>query len=218
MAKSRAYNMTDDVALLVHLISRRVERLAHIQPGRILHGVSQARNRSKYGIYAQCHGLRFKDGDRFQSSKDGHHWEWPEIRVRGQEMLYYITYFLPRFMDQPPIERLNTLIHELYHISPHFNGDLRRFPGRNEYHGRHFEEVVGQMVEEIRPHFDFERFPFLAFNFDELVEKFGGVVGNRMRRFKPRMVKIEPQRQPAIDTSDKQRKLLFQSPSHNRLR
>lgn len=218
MAKARAYNLTDDVALLVHLISRRVERLSHIQTGRILHGVSQARNRSKYGVYAQCFGLRFKGGQRFQGSSDGHHWEWPEIRVRGQEMMYYITYFLPRFMDQPPKERLNTLVHELYHISPHFNGDLRRFPGRNEYHGPHFEKVVVDMVKEIRPQFEMERFPFLVYSFDELVEKFGGVVGNKLRRFKPRRVKIEDTQPDQIESIDKQRKLLFQPDGPHRLR
>lgn len=217
MAKKRPYNLTDDVALLVHLITRRVERLSHIQSGRILHGVSQARNRSKYGVFAQCYGLRFKDGNRHQPGPKGHHWEWPEIRVRGQEMLYYITYFLPRFLDQPPAERLNTLIHELYHVSPHFNGDLRRFPGRNEYHGPYFEKVVIDMVKEVKPHFELERFPFLVYGFDELVEKFGGVVGSRLKRFKPRAVKTSGIMTLKDDSIDKQRKLLFQQETQNRL-
>ncbi|MDC1142544.1 hypothetical protein OAU50_05600 [Planctomycetota bacterium] len=121
-------------------------------------------------------------------------------------------------MDQPPLERLNTLIHELYHISPHFNGDLRRFPGRNEYHGPYFENVVKDMVDEIKPHLEFERFPFLAYSFDELVEKFGGVVGNRLRRFAPRRVKLEDSNTIKTDSSEQQRKLLFQSQPKNRLR
>lgn len=192
--RKAAYNLTDDVALLVHLLSKRVERLGHIQPGRILHGVSQARTRSRYGVYAQCHGLRFKHGKREQPTRDGHMWVWPEIRVRGTEMLYYITYFLPRFLDQPPRERLHTLLHELYHIHPSFNGDLRRFAGRNEFHGNRYEDfdgVVDQLVEQSLPHIDLSRFPFLTVGFDDLVNRFGGVVGNRLKHFAPRKVRAD---------------------------
>lgn len=194
MGKRRPYNLTDDVGLLVHLLCKRVERLSHVQPGRILHGVSQARNRSKYGIFAQCHGLRFKHGRREFKTRDGYAWQWPVIRVGGMEILYYITYFLPRFLDQPPRERLHTLVHELYHINPDFNGDLRRFPGRNEYHGNRyadFDGVVDSILEECREHIDLDRFPFLAFGFDELVARYGGVVGNRLKKFQPRKVRLE---------------------------
>lgn len=190
----RGYNLTDDVALLVHLLGKRVARLSHINPGQILHGVSQARSRSRYGVYAQCHGLRFKHGRREHKTRDGWAWMWPELRVRGHEILYYITYFLPRFLDQPPRERLQTLLHELYHIHPLFNGDLRRFSGRNEFHGSRYDDfdgVVDHMLEEAMPHIEMERFPFLTHSFDELVTRHGGVVGNRLRRFQPRRVRVE---------------------------
>jgi hypothetical protein len=188
-----AYNLTDDVALLVHLLCRRLPQLGHINPGQILHGVSQARSRSRYGVYAQCHGLRFKNGSREHRTRDGWAWVWPEIRVRGQEMLYYITYFLPRFLDQPPQERLHTLLHELYHIHPRFNGDLRRFSGRSEFHGSRqedFDGVVDRMLQDAQPHIDTGQFPFLTFNFDELTARHGAVVGNRLRRFQPRRMRI----------------------------
>jgi hypothetical protein len=188
------YNLTDDVALLVHLLVRRIDQLAHIRPGQILHGVSQARARTRHGVYAQCHGLRFKHGQREHETRDGYAWVWPELRVRGQEILYYITYFLPRFLDQPPRERLQTLLHELYHIHPQFNGDLRRFPGRNEFHGNRYEDfdgVVDRMLEQALPLIDVERFPFLTFSFDELMQKRGGIVGSRLKRFKPRRVRVE---------------------------
>lgn len=194
MAKRKAYNLTDDISLLVHLLVRRVDRLSHIKPGQILHGVSQARTRSRYGVYAQCHGLRFKHGKREHPARDGHVWQWPIIKVRGGEILYYITYFLPRFLDQPPRERLHTLLHELYHVSPKFNGDLRRFPGRNEFHGnKHadFDGVVDRILEEALPHIELERFPFLMLNFEQLVERFGGVVGNKLKKFNPRRVRLD---------------------------
>jgi hypothetical protein len=187
----KAYNLTDDVSLLVHLLAKRVPALAHIRPGQLLHGISQARTRSRYGVYAQCHGLRFKHGRREHRTRDGFAWQWPIIKVRGQEILYYVTYFLPRFLDQPPRDRLHTLLHELYHISPRFNGDLRRFPGRNEFHGGGFDRLVDEVLEQALPHVDATHFPFLVHSFDELVARFGGVVGNKLKRFHPKKVRLE---------------------------
>jgi len=187
----KPYNLTDDVSLLVHLLVRRVPALAHIRPGQLIHGISQARTRSRYGVYAQCHALRFRHGAREHKTRDGHAWQWPIVRVGGQEILYYITYFLPRFLDQPPHERLHTLLHELHHISPRFNGDLRRFPGRNTFHGAEFDASVERLVHASLPEIEPGRFPFLNLTFDELVARFGGVVGNRLKRFQPRKVRLE---------------------------
>lgn len=186
--KRRGYSLTDDIALLVHLLSKRVERLSHLRPGQILHGISQARTRSKYGVYAQCHGLRFRHGAATQPARNGNVWVWPDIKVRGQSMLYYITYFLPRFLDQPPEDRLHTLLHELYHISPRFDGDLRRFAGRNEYHGNNYDRIIDGLVEEARPHVDAGQFEFLQANFDQLTARHGAVMGNKLLRFKPRLL------------------------------
>lgn len=205
----RGYNLTDDIAAVVHLLALRVPRLAHVVPGQIVHGVVQARNRSRYGVYAQCHGLRFRHGKREQINRDGTAWVWPDIRVGGRQVLYYISYFMPRFMDQPPRQRLHTLLHELYHISPKFNGDLRRFAGRNEFHGNsraEFDGVVDDLLEEALGHLDAERFPFLRSGFDELTQRFGAVVGTRLKNFAPKRVPatelpsilaIEPPAMPA---------------------
>lgn len=184
------YNLTDETAFFTQLAATRMPELGHIQPARILHGVSQARSRSRYGVYAQCHALRFKNGERELITRS---WKfvWPEIRVKGQEMLYYVTYFLPRFLDQPPMERLKTLLHELYHISPKFNGDLRRFGGRNEFHSADFHRAVDKLAERAASEFDLSRFQFLKFSFDELGSKHGGIVGNKLKRFAPRRVKLE---------------------------
>jgi hypothetical protein len=193
MARPNGYNLTDEIAMVVHLAVQRVERLGHIRPGQIIHGVSQARVRTSHGVYAQCHGLRFKNGKREHHTNDGYAWVWPELRIKGRDVLYYITYYLPRFLDQSPQARLQTLVHELYHISPHFNGDLRRFPGRNEFHGNRYEDfdgVVDSIVDELRPQLDFARYPFLTCTFDELCVRYGAVVGNRLKRFKPRRVPV----------------------------
>ena len=41
-----------------------------------------------------------------------------------------MSFYLPRFCDQSLDEKLSTVMHELWHISPAFDGDIRRLPGR----------------------------------------------------------------------------------------
>ena len=45
-------------------------------------------------------------------------------------------------------ERLLTLVHELYHISPRCDGDLRRFKGRNHAHG-HSRKAYDAMLAPV---------------------------------------------------------------------
>ena len=45
-----------------------------------------------------------------------------------------MTFCLPRFLDQTFEEKLLTVFHELFHIGPSFDGDLRRHPGRYAVH------------------------------------------------------------------------------------
>ena len=49
-------------------------------------------------------------------------------------MLYLVTFCLPRFLDRPFNDKFVTLFHELYHIGPAFDGDLRRHEGRCAIH------------------------------------------------------------------------------------
>ncbi len=74
-----------------------------------------------------------------------------------------------------------TVIHELFHISPDFNGDIRRFGGRYHAHShsqKQYDEIMGQLVDVYlaqRPPRDL--FSFLEMSFSELQAKHGGVVG-----------------------------------------
>src|SRR5690606_21064489 len=51
----------------------------------------------------------------------------------------------PRFLDQSFREKLITVVHELYHISPNFDGDIRRFGGRCHAHSHSQTEYDRQM-------------------------------------------------------------------------
>ena len=61
-------------------------------------------------------------------------------------MLYVMTFCLPRFLNQDFDEKIVTLFHELYHISPAFDGDLRRHGGRYQVHThsqKNYDEEMG---------------------------------------------------------------------------
>jgi hypothetical protein len=50
----------------------------------------------------------------------------PIVRVKGRRMLYSITLRPLFFRDSTPRERVETILHELFHISPAFDGTLAR--------------------------------------------------------------------------------------------
>lgn len=90
--------------------------------------------------------------------------------VRGDVEILYILYFmLPRFLNRTPREKLETVIHELYHISPFFNGDLRRFKGRSVLHGSHkaYDSKVKALTDEfLASTHDVSTYAFLSERFD----------------------------------------------------
>ena len=60
--------------------------------------------------------------------RHGRRWSMPRLYdPAGREQLYLLNFYLPRFLDLPWREKLRTTVHELWHVSPQFDGDLRRF-------------------------------------------------------------------------------------------
>jgi len=99
-------------------------------------------------------------------------------------MLYVIYFTLPRFFDRPLRDKLITVFHELYHISPHFDGDIRRFQGRNFAHGgstRQYNSLMGRFVDEYLLHPDSERhICFMDCDMSGLRSRHRAVVGRKM--------------------------------------
>ena len=55
------------------------------------------------------------------------------------------SFYLPRFMNLDFREKLITVLHELWHISPDFNGDIRRHAGRYHAHTHSQAEYDAEM-------------------------------------------------------------------------
>ncbi len=171
-------------------IVRRLNDLAHIDLEHVALRVCQTRRSGRVGVHATLTPLRFAGGAT-RVIRRGHAWEIePVYDKRGRSMLYLLSFYLPRFLDQPAQEKLATIVHELWHISPAFDGDLRRHPGRCYAHGRSqaaFDERVAALARQIpQATFPSETFGWLGLNFDELKRRHGSVFGWRRRT--PRLI------------------------------
>jgi predicted metallopeptidase len=151
-------NLTAELEHLIRHIVASHGEFAHIDPSRVLVCVTTTRSSSSHGVYAKIHPLRFPGGQTVHKARRGRHtllYTMPDIGHNGVEMLYVIYFMLPRFIDRPLREKLITVFHELYHISPRFDGDIRRFPGRNYAHGgstKRYNALMGRFVDEYLLH------------------------------------------------------------------
>jgi hypothetical protein len=74
--------------------------------------------------------------------------------VDEREILYLVTFCLPRFLDQDFDDKFITLFHEMYHIGPAFDGDLRRHPGRCAMHTsskNSYDKHMAHLALEFQP-------------------------------------------------------------------
>ncbi len=112
--------------------------------------------------------------------------------VGADEFLYLLTFCLPRFLNQDFEDKLVTLLHELYHISPAFDGDLRRHEGRYQMHTHSQRCYDRQMAELARAYLATDPDPalhaFLRLNFAQLQHRHGAILGVVVPR--PRIIPL----------------------------
>ncbi|MBI4567845.1 MAG: hypothetical protein HY719_05545 [Planctomycetes bacterium] len=182
------FNFTDAAHRLFERVVAAIPEFAHVDPARVLTTFAQCRSRDKHGYFAKVTPLRFKGGAE-ETVMRGVRWRWPKVNYQRREMLYLVTYYQPRFQNLPTLaEKLHTVIHEMYHISPGFNGDIRRFPGKNYAHGRSREwydrqcrHFVDQVLARVAP----EHYAFLQHDFAGLESRYGPVTGLSPRGIAP---------------------------------
>lgn len=144
------FNLTGALETLVDDIVSRVEQFSHIDGSRVMLCVTTTRGGGVQGMYAKIHPLRFPGGMRTREVRRGrrrYSCTMPLVCQRGVEQLYIIYFLVPRFFNLSLREKLITIFHELYHISPAFDGDIRRFPGRNYAHGSSRKAYNSRMAE-----------------------------------------------------------------------
>lgn len=186
------FNYTENLERLIRHITAHIPDFNHIRPDQLNIVFSQAKVSGVHGVYATVHPLRFENGS-LTTVRCNRTYKWPEIVEDGKDILYIITFYLPRFADLDFEVKLLTVIHELYHISPLFNGDIRRFPGKNYAHGhsrKKYDESISKYVQAyLSIPGAVEESDFLHSSFDTLKKQHGRVGGCSIRLPKPYLVK-----------------------------
>ncbi len=174
------FDFTHAMQLLCDDVTCRLDEFLHIDMSRVLVTFAQARRKVLHGLQAKLTPMRF-EGGALTTRRHGRTWTVQRLYQEDREMLYILTFYLPRFLDQTFQEKMITVLHELYHISPRFDGDIRRMEGRYHVHShsqqeydRHMEVLVRQYLESQPPE---ELYGFLRSKFRTLHRHHGGVVG-----------------------------------------
>jgi len=137
------FDFTHHVARVCADMTARLDEFHHIDMSRVAVSFRQTRKRMSHGLYASLTPLRFAGGQTC-SIRRGRKLSMQRVEVDGREMLYMLNFYLPRFLDLSFREKLTTIAHELLHISPHFDGDLRRFSGRCYAHTHSHKQFDAQ--------------------------------------------------------------------------
>jgi hypothetical protein len=184
-------NVTGCLSEIAAHICRNVEIFSHIDPDDLLVCYAQAKKKSLHGMYAKIHPTRFRGGEQ-RIEHRGREFAYPTIEIDSRRILYVLYFYYPRFQNLRFQTKLLTIFHELYHISPKFDGDIRRFPGKYYAHGKSQKEYDARLKVEIAAYLkkfnDNELLDFLRMDFKELQKKFGRVVGTTMKM--PRAVAV----------------------------
>jgi hypothetical protein len=207
-------NYTERLTLLMQDIVSRVPMLSFINVADVLVFARSGRSNAE-GAFATCHCLSLpasEPGHYFWRDRTTHKLtrrsEWfvtksPTVTIGGHQVKYMISFALPRFSDQsldksrkerfypgaePWMAKLDTVVHELYHIDPELAGIRRIEKEDGTYsancHGHRFFELVSEMVQTyLNTNPDPAAYDFLREDFDALTARDGGVVGTSFRTF-----------------------------------
>jgi hypothetical protein len=164
-------------------MAERLPALRHIRLDLVAIAMRRARHRQPHGVFATLTPMRFAEGATV-AVRRGRRWRIePLVDAAGREYLYLLSFYMPRFLDLPLEAKLSTIAHELWHIGPRFDGDLRRHEGRCYAHGRSqraydaaMDRLAQQWLAASPPD---HLYGFLSANFDELQAEHGRVVGDR---------------------------------------
>lgn len=207
-------NYTEQLTLLMHDIVTRIPALSFIDIRDVLvfarHGRSNAQ-----GAFATCHCLTLpptEPGYYFWRDRGTgritRRSEWfitssPGVTLGARPVKYLISFVLPRFCDQsfdrsrkerfypagvddPWMAKIDTVVHELFHIDPELKGIRRIDRGDGTcspqcHSPRFFEQVAGMVTAYFASSPDPAVYDFLRHDFDALHSRYGGIAGTSFR-------------------------------------
>lgn len=137
----RRPNFNQLVRALIRDIARHMPEFGHIKASRILVVAGEARRASRGTVKP----LKVRPGDRKAKAL---------VTVNGRRMLYCITLRPLFFRSSTAKGRIGTLLHELYHVSPRFDGTLdegRRHEAMGKGFGAKLRPLVRRYLRQCPP-------------------------------------------------------------------
>ena len=207
-------NYTERLTRLMGDIVARVPALSFIDPADMFVFARPGRSNAD-GAFATCHCLTLPASEpgyyfwRDRSTRRiTRRSEWfvtksPAVTIESRPIKYMFSFALPRFCDQsldwsrkeqfyPGVDswiaKLDTVVHELYHIDPQVAG-IRRIEREDGKHSAHChgQRFFAQVADLVHTYLNSQPAPsaheFLRDDFHALESRFGGVVGASFRTF-----------------------------------
>lgn len=170
------FNFNKEYFKVIENIVSVCDEFKHINLNHIAISYSKTHSKSKYGICAKIYPLRFEGGTS-EKIKDNYKFSIPSLYVNNNEIYYVISFCIPRFLNLSLTEKLETIIHELFHISPKFNGDIRRLTISNKAaHGHNkniFDNFIYKLVQRyLNSPKRFALPPFLYMDYKKLINTY----------------------------------------------
>ncbi len=134
-------NYTEELTKVISHIILNSPGLSYINPEGILI-LGKFDRGGPSGAVAVCNCIKLKGGVGKL-----------KIKYKKKRIKYFIEFSFPRFLNLSESEKLKTIIHELFHISPDFDGSLREIR-----HGRDFDRKVMNIAEDYFITFGYPRF------------------------------------------------------------
>ncbi len=171
-------NFTLQMSRLIRSIVSFSPMFRHIDPQKVLPVIGKARSKRREGMVAKIVPLRFPRGTLTYSLR-GRVYHHPRVFCDGEEKLFIIYYYQPRYQNLPLQEKVLTIFHELYHIHPRTRGELRLFQGRRSLHGmtcKRFDEALMPSVQRFIEKYDGRRMlDFLRNDYTGMRRRYGSL-------------------------------------------
>jgi len=188
---SDSINLTDVLTLIIHDMIKSTDEFKSFDINKILVCCASNRKDSKGAIYGKLQPLRFKDGSEI-IKHNNKYYTIPKIVLNDIEILYVLYLYIPKFFDMTAKDKINVMFHELYHISPEFNGDIRRMSNIKSAHGHSKKSFEEKYIQYASIYFnkinDTPFYTFLQMNFKEIEKQFKVIKYRRMKSIKPKLL------------------------------
>ena len=144
------FDFNREYKLIIDDMIKSCMEFDHIDAKKIAVSYTPSKTNSKYGLQAKIYPLRFEGGAR-DKVINNYKFTVEQFSHNSEEIYYIIAFCIPRFLNLDAQGKLETIAHELFHISPRFNGDIRRFSlGAKAAHGSSkdiFDKHIGNIAK-----------------------------------------------------------------------